>query len=39
MNWFTYIKYMCIMKWNSLFSKKEERGNIYIYEQNPEDKE
>lgn len=39
MNWLTYIKYMLILKWNSLFQKKEERGNIYIYEQKPKDEE
>lgn len=34
MNWFTYIKYMIILKWNTLFRKKDETpGNVYIYEQ------
>lgn len=34
MNWFTYIKYMIILKWNTWFRKKEDQpGPIYIYEQ------
>jgi len=34
MNWFTYMKYMLILKWNNVFRKKENKpGPIYIYEQ------
>lgn len=34
MNWLTYIKYMIILKWNTLFRKKEDKpGATYIYEQ------
>lgn len=34
MSWFTYIKYMLILRWNILFRKKEEKpGPLYIYEQ------
>jgi hypothetical protein len=34
MNWFTYMKYMIILKWNTMFRKKEDRpGQVYIYEQ------
>ena len=36
MNWFTYMKYMLILKWNTLFRKKEDKpGPVYIYEQDP----
>lgn len=37
MNWFTYIKYMIILRWNTLFRRKSEKGHLYIYEQNLDD--
>lgn len=38
MNWFTYIKYMIILRWNMLRGRKGEKGHVYIYEQDLEDK-
>lgn len=38
MNWFTYIKYMIILRWNMLRGRKSEKGHVYIYEQDLEDK-
>lgn len=36
MNWFTYMKYMLVLKWNTLFRKKEDKPSpTYIYEQDP----
>lgn len=33
MKWHIYLKYMLILKWNSLFRKEEKPGPLYIYEQ------
>lgn len=39
MNWFIYIKYMIILRWNMLRGRKSEKGHVYIYEQDLEDKQ
>lgn len=38
MSWWVYIKYLVILKWNSVFRKKEETSEpMYIYEQDLSD--